>query len=327
MRAFVTGATGFAGSRLCRQLTSRGFQVRALARTTSDPAELRAIGAEIVAGDVRDAQSLERGMRGCEVVFHLAAIFREAGKSDAEYEAVNVEGTRNAVEAAARVGVKRFLHCSTVGVHGDTGAAPANEDSPLVEGDDSYNRTKLAAETWAREAFPRLGLAGTVVRPAAGYGPGERRYVKLFRGIARNRFVMIGSGQTWQNLAFIDDLCEGLILAGTKDQAVGQTFILGGEENVTLADLAQRIARVVGGKAWRFRIPSGPVVAAAVVCEALCRPFGVEPPLHPRRVGFFTVNRAFDISKAKGVLGYRPAVSLDNGIRVTAGWYRDQGLL
>ena len=186
MRAFVTGATGFAGSRLCRQLVARGLAVRALARAASRAAELQTQGVEIVTGDVRDAASLERGMRGADVVFHLAAIFREAGKSDAEYEAVNVQGTRNAVDAAARAGVKRFVHCSTVGVHGDTGASPATEDSPLVAGDDSYNRTKLAAEVWAREAFPRLGLAGCVVRPSAGYGPGELRYLKLFRGIARN---------------------------------------------------------------------------------------------------------------------------------------------
>ena len=277
MRVFVTGATGFAGSHLCRHLASRGVEVRALVRSTADPTELRALGAEIVAGDIGDASSLARGMRDCDVVFHLAAIFREAGKSDAEYEAVNVQGTRNAVEAAAAAGVKRFLHCSTVGVHGDTGNSPANEASPLAAADDSYNRTKLAAELWAKDAFPRVGLAGTIVRPAAGYGPGERRYVKLFRGIARNQFVLIGSGKTWQNLAYIDDLCDGLIRAGTKPEAAGETFILGGEENVTLADLCGRIARVVGGKPWRFRVPAGPVMTAAALCEALCRPLGVEP--------------------------------------------------
>ena len=326
MRAFVTGATGFAGSRLSRHLASLGFEVRALARPTSDLKALDGKGIEIVTGDVRDLKSLENGMRGADLVFHLAAIFRQVGKSDSEYEAVNVQGTKNAVEAAARTGTKRFVHCSTVGVHGDTGSTPATEDSPLIEAKDSYNRTKLAAERWAREAFLRLGLSGTIVRPTAGYGPGEHRYLKLFRGIARNHFVMIGSGTTWQNLAYIDDLCEGLTLAGTIPEAAGQTFLLAGEENITLAELAAKVARAVSGKPWRVRIPAGPVMAAAAVCEVLCRPFGVEPPLHRRRVGFFTVNRAFDISKAKRVLGYRPRVSLDEGIRRTADWYREQGL-
>jgi len=327
VRAFVTGATGFAGTYLCRAMLARGWQVRALARSAGKADDLRRAGAEVVTGDVRDASSLLRGMEGVDVVFHLAAIFREAGKSDAEYQAVNVEGTRNVVEAAARVRVSRFVHCSTVGVHGDTGLAAANESSPLIESEDSYNRTKVAGERLAKDAFSRLGLAGTIVRPSAGYGPGELRYLKLFRGIARGRFVMIGSGETWQNLAHIDDLCDGMILAGTRSEAIGETFILGGAENVTLADLTTRIARNVGGKPWRMKIPAWPVMSAATACELVCKPFGIEPPLHRRRVGFFTVNRAFDISKARRVLGYQPRVQLDDGLRNLAEWYRARGLL
>jgi nucleoside-diphosphate-sugar epimerase len=266
-------------------------------------------------------------MQDTDVVFHLAAIFREAGRSDADYQAVNVGGTQNAIETAAATGVGRFVHCSTVGVHGDTGPRPATEESPLAEGEDSYNRTKLAAERWARDAFPRLRLAGTIVRPSAGYGPGERRYAKLFAGIAHNRFVMIGSGETRQNLAYIDDLCEGMLLAATRPEAVGETFVLGGEENITIAELAERIAKIVGGKAWRVRVPAWPVMTAAAACEAICRPFGIEPPLHRRRVGFFTVHRAFDISKAKRLLGYQPRTRLDDGLRATADWYRAEGLL
>ncbi|TMQ69257.1 MAG: NAD-dependent epimerase/dehydratase family protein [Candidatus Eisenbacteria bacterium] len=327
MRALVTGASGFAGSNLCRTLRARDWQVRAIARSTSQVDALREAGVEIVAGDIRDPAAVRAAMPGVDVVFHLAAIFREAGKSDAEYHAVNLDGTRHAIEAAAAAGVSRFVHCSTVGVHGDTGAVPANEESPLVEATDSYNRTKLAAERWAREAFGRLGLAGTIVRPTSGYGPGERRYVKLFSGIAHGRFLMIGSGATRMNLAYVDDLCEGMLLAASHPKAVGETFVLGGDENVAIADLARRIAAIVGGSPWRVRVPAWPVVAAAVTCEALCRPLGIEPPLHRRRVGFFTVQRAFDISKAKRVLGYRPRVALDDGLRATADWYRAQGLL
>jgi nucleoside-diphosphate-sugar epimerase len=326
MNAFVTGATGFAGSNLCKALRSSGFEVRALARPTSKVDAIRAAGVEIVEGDVRDLDSLARGMAGAEVVFHLAAIFREAGKSDAEYQAVNVGGTRNALEAAARSKVPRFVHCSTVGVHGDTGPSPATETSPLVESDDSYNRTKLAAELLAKESFSRLGLGGTIIRPSAGYGPGELRYLKLFRRIARNQFVMIGSGETRQNLAYIDDLCEGMILAGTRPEAAGETLILAGAENVSLAELTQRIARIVGGKPWRVRVPAWPVMTAAVACELLCKPLGIEPPLHRRRVGFFTIHRAFDISKARRLLGYQPRVSLDEGLKATAEWYRSEGL-
>ena len=135
----------------------------------------------------------------------------------------------------------------------------------------------------------------------------------LFDGIAHNRFVMIGSGETRQNLAYIDDLCEGILLAATRPEAVGETFVLGSEENVSIADLARKIAKIVGGKPWRLRVPAWPVMTAAVTCEAICRPLGVDPPLHRRRVGFFTVNRAFDISKARRLLDYRPRVALTTG--------------
>ena len=172
MRAFVTGATGFAGSRLSRHLASLGFEVRALARPTSDLQALDGKRIEIVTGDVRDLKSLENGMRGADLVFHLAAIFRQVGKSDSEYEAVNVQGTKNAVEAAARTGIKRFVHCSTVGVHGDTGSTPATEDSPLIEAKDSYNRTKLAAERWARDGVPEHPRAW-LITTARNRAPGD----------------------------------------------------------------------------------------------------------------------------------------------------------
>ena len=128
-------------------------------------------------GDVRDAASVAEAVRGAEVVFHLAAALRQAEPGDAEYAAVNVEGTRNMLEAAARAGVRRFVHCSTVGVHGDAGTVPATETSPLGPLDDPYNRTKLEAEQLALELLPSDRMEGQscCVR-SVGYGPGEPRY-------------------------------------------------------------------------------------------------------------------------------------------------------
>lgn len=323
----MTGATGFAGGHLCRYLVQRGWTVAGLARAKSDASALERLGVEKVVGDVRDKASLADGIRGADVVFHLAAIFREAGAPEDVYRAVNVDGTRNVVEAAAEGNARRFVHCSTVGVHGDTGSAPVDETSPLKSADDSYNRTKLAGETLARELFAKLGLAGAVVRPSAGYGPGELRYLKLYKGIKKGRFVMIGSGKTLQNLAYVDDLCEGLALAGTRPEAVGEAFILAGAENVTLSQLVGKIAAAVGAPPPRLRIPAWPVMTAAFACEVLSKPLGIEPPLHRRRVGFFTVNRAFDIGKARRMLGYDPKVSLGDGLKRTAEWYAANGLL
>jgi nucleoside-diphosphate-sugar epimerase len=329
LRAFVTGATGFAGGHLCRALVSRRWEVKGLSRKTSDTSTLRSLGVEVVTGDIREKSSFASAVRGVDAVFHLAAVFREAGLPEQVYEDVNVGGTRSAIEAAAEAGVRRFVHCSTVGVHGDTGAKPADETRPIVPSDDSYSRTKIAGERVARELFEKLSLRGTILRPTAGYGPGEMRYLKLFKGIRQGRFVMIGSGATLHNLVFTDDLCEGIILAGERPEAAGETFLIGSEENVRLDDLVAKIARVVrnDGSGVKLRVPAWPVMGAAIVCESLCRPLGIEPPLHRRRVGFFTVNRAVDVSKARRILGYRSTVSLDEGLRRTAAWYESKGLL
>jgi len=327
--AFVTGGTGFTGGRLCEVLAERGWRVSALVRPTSRPearARLEALGATLVPGDVRERASFERALPGVDVVFHVAAAFREAKLSDAEYTAVNVDGVRNLVEAAADAGVGRFVHCSTVGVHGDTGRTPANEDTPFAP-PDFYCESKLRGEELARDTFARRGLPGVVFRPLGIYGPGDTRFLKLFRGIARGRFVLIGNGDVLYHLTYVDDLCDGIVLCGEHPAAPGQVFILGGEQHTTLNGIIEEVVRATGGKPPRLRVPLAPVLAAAWLCEAVCRPLGIEPPLYPRRVEFFSKHRAFEIAKARRVLGYAPRVGLREGITRTAAWYREHGWL
>ena len=325
-RAFVTGGTGFTGGHLCRSLLDRGWSVTALARPGSRSETLRAAGARIVEGDVRDPRTLDGAAEGADVAFHIAAAFREARLSDRDYTEINVGGTRNVIEAAARSGVRRVVHCSTVGVHGDTGRAPVNEDAPFAP-PDFYCESKAAGEILARELFSKLGLEGVVFRPVGIHGPGDTRFLKLFRSVARGRFVMLGTGDVLYHLTYIDDLVDGIVLCAEKAEAAGGVFILGGGAVPTLAELVAAVARAVGGRPSRLRVPLLPVLAASVVCEKVCRPLGIEPPLYPRRVEFFSKHRAFDISRARRVLGYAPSVSMDDGFSRTAAWYRSQGLL
>lgn len=327
-KVFVTGGTGFTGGALCRRLAARGDAVTALVRDP-DGAAARALAAEgvtLARGDLRDKGSFERALEGQDVVYHVAAVFREARIPDEEYTAINVGGTRNMVEAAAAGGAGRFVHCSTVGVHGNTGKTRMNEDS-RYHLPDFYCKSKLEGELAARELFEKLGLPGVVFRPAGIYGPGDRRFLKLFRGIAKGTFFMIGDGETLYHFTYIDDLCDGILLCGEKPEAVGDVFILGGEQPVTLNFLAAEIGKIVGRAPRGLHIPVFPVMAAAHVCETLCKPLGIEPPLYPRRVEFFTKDRAFDIAKAKRVLGFRPRVAEPEGLARTAAWYREQGLL
>ena len=328
MRVLVSGATGFTGGRLARHLAARGMSVRGLVRPASRTraAALQEAGVEIVSGDLTDAASLARACAGVDVVQHIAATFRTAGQPDAAYRAVNVRGTRALLDAALAAGVTRFVHCSTVGVHGHVEHPPANEDAPLAPGD-IYQETKLEGERLARSVGESGDIEVVVARPAGIYGPGDTRFLKLFRGIAKRRFPMLGSGAVCYHFTYIDDLVEGFRLCGEAPVAAGRTYILAGRHYTPLTELVRVVAEEVGVSPPRWRFPVWPVWAAGALCEAVCVPLGVEPPLFRRRVDFFIKNRAFDTARARRELGFSPAVDLVEGMRRTADWYRREGLL
>lgn len=328
MRTLVTGVTGFTGGHLARHLLAAGHEARGLVRPSSvgRADALAAEGMGVAVGDLTDPPTLAAACRGIEVVFHIAATYREAAQPGSSYRAINVDGTRHLLEAARAAGVRRFVHCSTGGVHGHIERPPADEDAPFAPGD-VYQRTKLEAERAVADFGRREGLETVIVRPIGIYGPGDRRFLKMFRGLARGRFPMLGSGRVFYHLTYIDDLVEGFRLCGEQAAAAGRTYLLGGPEYTTLAELVALVAREVGGRPPRVRIPVWPVWLAGALCELACVPLGVEPPLYRRRVDFYRKSRAFDISRARRELGYNPAVSLPEGIRRTADWYRAQGLL
>lgn len=324
-RALVTGATGFTGSNLCRRLVADGDDVIAWVRPTSDTAPLRTLGVACHEVDICDAEQVAGALRDVDVVYHIAAAFRVEHVDADEFTRVNVGATDNLLRAAAANHIPRFVHCSTVGVQGDIDDPPANEDYRYAPGD-HYQQSKLEGELLARQAAAD-GLAVSIVRPAGIYGPGDRRFLKLFRPISRGRFVMIGSGEVLYHLTFIDDLVDGIVRAGHRPEAIGEVFTLAGPRITTLRELVDAIAAAVGAGRPRWRLPYAPVHWASVVCEGVCKLIGVSPPLYPRRVEFFEKDRAFDISKARRLLGYDPRVDLEEGLRRTAAWYRQQGLI
>jgi nucleoside-diphosphate-sugar epimerase len=197
------------------------------------------------------------------------------------------------------------VHTSTVGVHGHVRRPPADEQAPFEPGD-IYQETKAEAEALALRAHEERGLGVVVLRPGAIYGPGETRLLKLFRAIARGRYAIVGSGRPHYHLVYIDDLVRGFLLALERPEAVGEAFILAGPRSVSQAELAALIAKAAGGRVLPFRMPAAPLQWAGSLCEALCIPLGIEPPLHRRRVDFWTKNRSFSIEKARGLLGYEP---------------------
>jgi dihydroflavonol-4-reductase len=327
VRVLVTGATGFTGGHLARGLTAAGHHVRALVR--DGPADvlenLSAAGIELTVGDLRDTAQLAKAVKGVEVVYHLAAIYRQAGLSAEAYRAVNATAVGELIGQSARAGVRRVVHCSTVGVHGDIEHPPANEDAPIRPGD-VYQRTKVEGEQRAREAGARTGIEVTIARPSGIYGPGDRRLLKLFRHAVR-RFPTLGSGKIYYHLTYIDDLVGGFRLCGEHPAAANRTYILAGGQVTTLNEVMALIASVAGVRPPAGHVPVWPFWLAGALCEAVCAPLGIEPPLYRRRVDFFTKSRAFDITRARTEIGYAPTVGLRDGISRTLIWYRAHGWL
>lgn len=330
MRVLVTGATGFTGGHLAQYLSTRGDEVRALVRPKSrarfDASPLRSSGVVASEGDLGDRASLQRAVEGIDVVYHIAATYREAGQPDSAYREINVQGTRHLLEAAKAAGVRRLVHCSTGGVHGHIAAPPATEDAPFNPGD-VYQDTKLEAEHLAREFGTSSGLDVVVARPIGIYGPGDTRFLRMFRGLARGRFPMIGSGRAYYHLTFIDDLVEGFRLCGTVPAAAGRTYILAGPRYTTLEELVALVAKELTVRPPRMHLPVWPFWTAGVLCEMICVPLGIEPPIYRRRVDFYTKSRAFDTTRARTELGFVAKIDLGEGIRRAADWYRAEGLL
>lgn len=326
MNVLVTGATGFTGGHLARTLAASGCSVRALVRPGQRAKRLaESTGIEVFEGQLTNAADVRRAAAGCERVYHLAAAFRNVKHSDQHYWDVNVGGTLNVLAAAREHGCERVVHCSTGGVHGHIEQPPADENyrvRPL----DVYQRTKLEGER-AVLAAGETGLPVTVVRPGAIYGEGDLRFLPLFRAIQLRRFAMIGSGETRLHMVHVDDLVRGIQLAAARPEGRGETFLLAGAEAPTLNEIATAVADAVGARPPKLHVPVWPVYAAAWLCETVCVRLGVEPPLHRRRVGFFTHHREFDITKARKLIGYDPRVTLGEGLRRTAAWYAAAGLL
>ncbi len=321
----VTGGSGFTGGHLCRKLAAMGYSVRALVRHLPCP-PLQYPGIEPVLGDLRDADSLARAVQGIETIYHIAALFRPENVTRQDFWAANVEGTRNLLDAAVQAGVQRFVHCSTVGVHGDIQTPPATEETPYGPGDD-YQDSKTAGEQLVRTYQQAGKLPLVIFRPGGIYGPGDRRFLKLFRAIARRRFIMFGSGEVLYQLIYIDDLIEGIVQCGTQTPALGNIYILTGQQPVTLNVFVQEIAAVLQVPPPRLRLPVMPLYWAGWGCERLCKPLGINPPLYRRRVDFFRKTRSFKITKAQTELNFQPATELSRGLRLTADWYRSQGYL
>jgi nucleoside-diphosphate-sugar epimerase len=326
MKILVTGGTGFTGTALVERLLQEGHQVVALDYKEGLQCDrLRKLGADVVIGSVTDQAAVERSVRGAEFVFHLAAAFRELNVPNSFYDEVNVEGTRVVLHAARGAGVRKFVYCSTCGVHGNVERPPADEDAPIQPAD-YYQRTKYEAEPLVkREAG---GMETVILRPAAIYGPGDpERFFMIFKRVARGTFPMFGNGRTLYHPLYIDNLVDAFLLCMPPGAGQGREYLIADEKYYPIEEIVKAVGRALDVPVRIPHYPVLPVVAVGHVVEKICKPLGITPPIFPRRVDWYRQNRAFDISRARRELGYDPKIELDEGLRRTGRWYREMGYL
>ena len=327
IQCLITGGTGFTGSHLVRRLLERGHGVSVVDNSKGlfwD--ELEQLGARISLGSVTDKAMVDRVVAGNEVVFHVAAAFRGVDLPHKVYWEVNVEGTRNLLEASLRQGVKRFIYCSTEGVHGHIKNPPADESAPIAP-KDYYQYTKWEGEKVVQE-YGQKGLPSVILRPTAIYGPGDpERFLMIYRRVKTGIFPMFGTGRITYHPLYIDNLSDAFELAMEKEGVLGQAYLIADEDYIAIEDLVKAVAVVMGREVKIPHFPFWPLFLVSFLCEMVCKPLGITPPIFRRRADWYRQNRAFTIEKARKELGYNPKIGLTEGLTRTYQWYLKHGYI
>ncbi len=324
MRIFVTGATGFIGAHFIESALEAGHSVVGLYRSETARQQplidqLRSRGAVLHRGDVLQPSSFAEAMRGADCACHFAAAFREADADQAYFNRLNVEGTTNVLDAAAAAGVRRFVHCSTAGIHGQRVKGIIDERTP-VQPWNSYERSKVAAEEQVRERTQATGMEYVILRPTSVYGPRDERLLKLFRSVAKGRFPLFGKGEGRRHMIYVTDLADAFMRACIVSAAANQAFIISGPEAVPLRELLSTLARVSNRRTFGPKLPLKPMMWLAAITEDVCSRLKIKPPIYRRRMDFYLNDAVFSSGRAQAVLGWKPKVGLADGLASTRRW-------
>ncbi|HWF85408.1 MAG TPA: hopanoid-associated sugar epimerase [Vicinamibacterales bacterium] len=325
MTTLVTGATGFVGSHVARQLVDRGDHVRVLARRTSHLHAVEGLPVEVVFGDLRDRESLNPAVRGVQRVFHVAADYRLGSSEPSALYDSNVAGTKNLIDACRRVELERFIYTSTVGTIAvpRSGALPTEDtEARLDEMTGAYKRSKFLAEQEVRAAAAS-GLPAVIVNPTTPIGPGDWKPTPTGRMILdflRGR--MLAYVETGLNLVPVEDVAAGHLVAADRGR-IGERYLLGGP-NVSLKELWGVLARLTGRRAPSLRIPHALALAVGCGSQLVARARGTEPVVPLEAVRMARHVMFVDVSKARRELGFESG-AIEAALDRAVGWYMERG--
>jgi 2-alkyl-3-oxoalkanoate reductase len=325
MKVLVTGATGLLGSHVVDLLLERGERPRILVHPNARANGVAHSGLDVMWGKIEDRASLGAAMIGVDTVLHCAARTGPWGRG-ADYEAVNVRGLETLVEIALAAGVRRIVHVSSITVHGNDVHGVANEDAPFRAEHNPYSRSKVAGERVLEALIRDRAAPVTIVRPGWIYGPRDVASFGRFAAlILERRMIVVGSGENRVPLIYVRDAAKGLLLAADARQAVGRTYLLVNDEPVTQRDYLNAIADELGAPQPNRHIPYRLGVLLGAVAETGARLTLREKPPPFMRYGIQLLGgeNAFDVGRARRELGFSPEVGYVEGVRRTAGWYRE----
>lgn len=320
----VTGANGFIGSHVCERFLAEGHRVRALVRETSDLAFLAGLDVDRVTGDVTDAASLAPAVLGAEVVVHVAGLASDWGPLS-RFLAVNLEGTKNVATAAAAAGVRRLVHVSSASVHGFAGFRDRAEDGPCPQSPFPYVESKRRAEEWLRGSLPAPSPEVVVLRPGNVYGPRDHTFIEKYAdALLRGRLGYVGGGRCLTCPVYVENLRDAILAAAFHPAAKGEAFLVTDGLVIDWRTFTERLCAHLGVRPPRLSVPSWLGYSAAATMEGLWAVARAEnPPLLTRyRIRNGGRDYHFSIEKAKRLLGWTPAVDLEQALERTAAWLR-----
>ena len=326
IRYLVTGATGFIGPHLIRELLSRGHFCRCLVRDPKKLGIIESNNLEVFVGDITRAETLNGVARQIDCVLHLATLghMNNFTVLPEMFEAVNVHGAINIMNAALEAGVKRVVHCSSVAAMGICADNPATEESRCIP-HHPYGKSKLKAEEAVRSMVASHGLPACIIRFSMVYGPGDwRDMLKLTRLAKKGLFPKVGNRPKLTPLIHVDDAVQGILLAAEKGR-IGETYLITNAESEPFDRLRKLILESLG--IWRpsLFVPEKLALGLATMVESIFTRLGWAPPVSHKNIESTLADRVFSIRKAEKELGFRPTIDPAAGIRQTVEWYKSKG--
>lgn len=326
MKVLVTGATGLLGSHVAELMRKRGNEVRTLVRPGEVATWLAELGIEISRGDLADYASLQAAVDGVDLVLHCAAKMGPWGP-EKEYEQVNVLGAKSLAEIALAAGVRRFVHVSSIDVHGLVVGEGVDETAAYGTEQDPYSRSKIAGERALQQLIKNRQAPVTIVRPGLIYGPRDTNsFARFARLIEQGKLPIIGSGRNHLPLIYVTDVAQGTVLASEAEQAIGRVYLLVNDEPVTQRDYFTAIAQELEVAPPRLHVPYRLALGLGGMAEFIGHLTRRQQPPPLMRFGLTQIGgeNRFVIKRAREELGFSPQVNLAEGVRQASAWYRTQ---